>query len=114
MAINEQRFMILVALANRPLHGYGIADEIRSITDGSMTPKAGSLYHALDKLAEQALVVVDRDEVVDGRLRRYYKLTESGTSTLAAEAQRRQRSAAVALERLNLAFGIVPRVDTHG
>ena len=105
MSLNEQRFHILVALANGPLHGYGIAEAIKADTAGELTPRAGSLYHALDKLAEKDLVVVDRDEVVAGRLRRYYRLTEHGTATLADEAARRQRSATTALERLNTSFG---------
>ena len=105
MSLNEQRFHILVALAKGPLHGYGIAEVIKSDTAGSLSPRAGSLYHALDKLTEKDLVAVDRDEVVDGRLRRYYKLTEHGASTLTDEATRRQRSAAKALERLNTVIG---------
>jgi len=107
MSLNDQRFHILVALANGPLHGYGIAEEIKAVTDGASSPRAGSLYHALDKLADQDLVSVDRDEVVDGRLRKYYRLTEHGSTTLADEATRRQRSATAALERLNLAFGAI-------
>ena len=110
MALNDQRFNILVALANGPLHGYGIAEEIKAVTEGALKPRSGSLYHALDKLAEQDLVIVDRDEVVDGRLRRYYRLTETGSSLLADEAVRRQRSATVALERLNLTFESDPRI----
>ena len=100
MALNEQRFHILVSLARGPLHGYGIAEEISSITNGDSRPRPGSLYHALDKLVDQNLVELDREEVVDGRLRRYYRLTEQGTETLTAEAVRRQRSATVALDRL--------------
>ena len=100
VALNDQRFHILVALAGGPLHGYGIAEEIKTVTNGASSPRAGSLYHALDKLAEQDLVAIDRDEVVDGRLRRYYRLTTHGSTTLADEATRRQRSAKVALQRL--------------
>ena len=106
MSINDQRFNILVALADGPLHGYGVAEEIDRLTAGAHKPRPGSLYHALDKLTEQGLVVLDREQVVDGRLRRYYRLTEHGSKTLAGEATKRQRSATVALERLNLAFGI--------
>ena len=100
MALNEQRFHILISLARGPLHGYGIAEEIASITEGDSRPRAGALYHALDKLVEQGLVVLDREEAVDGRLRRYYRLTEDGTATLTDEAICRQRSAEVALDRL--------------
>jgi DNA-binding PadR family transcriptional regulator len=50
--------------------------------------------------------VVDREEVVDGRLRRYYRLTPAGTKRLAAEAARLQAAASAALTRLNLAGGM--------
>lgn len=105
MALNEQRFLILAAIANGPLHGYAIADEIAKVSGGSHTPRPGSLYHSLDKLMERELLTVDREEVVAGRLRRYYRLTEQGTKLLTAEALRRAESAQVALRRLNLAFG---------
>lgn len=107
MSLNNQRFHILVALANGPLHGYGIAEEIKTVTNGAMSPRAGALYHALDKLTEQDLVVVDREEVVDSRMRRYYRLTEHGMGTLAEEAATRERSATAALERLG-ALGVTP------
>lgn len=102
MALNEQRFNILLALAGAPLHGYAIAEEIDRLTEGAHKPRPGSLYHSLDKLTEQGLVEFDREEVVDGRLRRYYRLTEHGSATLGDQALQRQRSAALALERLDL------------
>ena len=105
MALNEQRFLILAAIADGPLHGYAIADEIAKVSGGSHTPRPGSLYHSLDKLMERELLTVDREEVVAGRLRRYYRLTEQGTKLLTAEALRRAESAQVALRRLDLAFG---------
>jgi DNA-binding PadR family transcriptional regulator len=49
---------------------------------------------------------VDRQEVVDGRLRRYYRLTPAGTRQLADEAARLQAHATVALKRLDLAGGM--------
>jgi hypothetical protein len=49
---------------------------------------------------------VDREEIVDGRLRRYYLLTPAGTKRLGAEAARLQAHSTVALTRLNLAGGM--------
>ena len=45
---------------------------------------------------------MDREEVVDNRLRRYYRLTPTGSETLAAEAARLQANAAAALSRLGV------------
>jgi DNA-binding PadR family transcriptional regulator len=50
---------------------------------------------------------VDREEVVDNRLRRYYRLTPSGSDLLAAEAARLRSNADAALRRLNPAGGTI-------
>ena len=65
-----------------------------------MRLRPGTLYSALDRLREGELVVADRDEVIDGRLRRYYRLTPGGADVLAAEAARLQANAGAALSRL--------------
>ncbi len=100
MKLNEQRFLVLTALAGGPLHGYGLVEEIAEITEGRVKPRAGSLYHGLDKMLEQGLLVVDREDVVDGRMRRYYTLTTEGRETLRREARERQHMASQALSRL--------------
>jgi DNA-binding PadR family transcriptional regulator len=50
---------------------------------------------------------VDREEIVEGRLRRYYRLTPEGGNALAAEAARLRANAAAALSRLDLAGGLL-------
>jgi hypothetical protein len=67
--------------------------------------RAGTLYTALDRLRADGLIDVDREEVVDNRLRRYYRLTPSGSARLAEEASRLQANAAAALTRLRLSPG---------
>lgn len=61
------------------------------------------MYTALERLRADELIGVDREEVVDSRLRRYYRLTPKGSDLLAVEAARLQANAAAALARLNLA-----------
>ena len=60
------------------MHGYGVIQEVAALSDGRVTLRPGTLYGALDRLVEQGLVAADREEVVDGRLRRYYRLTDDG------------------------------------
>jgi PadR family transcriptional regulator, regulatory protein PadR len=98
--LQEPSFLILTALAAGPQHGYGIIKDVQALSDGAVTLRVGTLYGALDRLAETGLVVIDREEVVDSRLRRYYRLTRAGTEQLAAEAERHQRQAEAALRRL--------------
>jgi DNA-binding PadR family transcriptional regulator len=54
----------------------------------------------LDRLREAGLIAVDREEIVDSRLRRYYALTEAGIGRLAAETERMRRNANAAAARL--------------
>jgi DNA-binding PadR family transcriptional regulator len=105
-AMQEATFMILTALANGSQHGYGIITEVNEISDGRVRLRPGTLYTALDRLRLDELIGLDREEIVDGRLRRYYRLTPAGIERLSAEAARLQAHATVALTRLNLAGGM--------
>jgi DNA-binding PadR family transcriptional regulator len=100
-AMQEATFLILTALADGSQHGYGIIAEVREISSGRVRLRAGTLYTALDRLRADGLIQVDREEVVEGRLRRYYRLTSEGTRRLATEATRLQANATAALTRLN-------------
>jgi DNA-binding PadR family transcriptional regulator len=104
-AMQEATFLILTALADGSQHGYGIITDVRQISGGQVRLRPGTLYTALDRLRADELIGVDREEVVDGRLRRYYRLTPEGSRRLAEEAARLQAHAAAALTRLNLAGG---------
>jgi len=105
-AMQEATFLILTALADASQHGYGIITEVREISGGRVQLRAGTLYTALDRLRADGLIGVDREEIVEGRLRRYYRLTPAGSKRLAAEAARLHANAIAALSRLNLAGGM--------
>ena len=94
--------MIMTALAQGSQHGYRIMTEVEEISGGRVTLRAGTLYTALDRLRADGLIDVDRQEIVDNRLRRYYRLTPEGTERLATEAARLHANATAALSRLNL------------
>jgi len=98
--MQEATFLILTALADGAQHGYGIINEVQDISGGRVRLRAGTLYTALDRLRADQLITVDREEIVEGRLRRYYRLTPQGTKVLAAEAARLHANATAALARL--------------
>jgi DNA-binding PadR family transcriptional regulator len=104
--MQEATFMILTALASGSQHGYGIISDVQGISGGRVRLRPGTLYTALDRLREDELIELDGEEIVDGRLRRYYRLTPAGAERLAAEAARLQTHATAALTRLKLARGI--------
>jgi DNA-binding PadR family transcriptional regulator len=105
--MQEASFLILTALAAGSQHGYGIISDVIQISDGRVRLRAGTLYSALDRLRIDGLIDVDREEIVENRLRRYYRLTPEGSKELATEAARIQSNAKSAFNRLGLEGGSV-------
>src|SRR6202161_2616428 len=101
-AMQEPTFLILTALASGAQHGYGIMTDVARISDGRVRLRAGTLYAALDRLRNDGLVRSDKEEIVDGRLRRYYCITDEGTTRLATEVEHLRANAAAAAFRLGL------------
>ncbi len=76
--------LILHTLAAGPNHGYQIAKQIKQQSQGVLDFKEGTLYPTLHGLEQQGLLdAYDMEE--KGRLRRYYRLTEEGQTTLTRE-----------------------------
>jgi len=98
--MREVTFLILTALADEPRHGYGIIQEVTLLSGGRVTLLPGTLYTALDRLAAQGLVELSHEEVVDGRLRRYYRLRTEGSAELARQTERLRQLASAAEARL--------------
>ncbi|WP_449385890.1 PadR family transcriptional regulator [Cellulomonas soli] len=86
--MTEQTYLVLLALADQPRHGYGIVQEVRSLSGDRVRLGAGTLYGILDRLVEARYAEASGEVVVDGRLRRYYRLTDEGLAALAAETDR--------------------------
>jgi DNA-binding PadR family transcriptional regulator len=105
--MQEATFLILTALADGTQHGYGIISEVANISGNRVRLRAGTLYTALDRLRADGMIDVDREEIVDNRLRRYYRLTPEGRDRLAAEAERLQANATAALTRLKPSLGMI-------
>ncbi|MCC8246914.1 PadR family transcriptional regulator [Saccharothrix luteola] len=100
--LREPTFLILTALAARAQHGYGILLDVEEISAGRVKLRAGTLYTALDRLSADGWVAVDREQVVDGRLRRYYRLTDEGAARLETEVRRLRAQTQAAERRLRL------------
>jgi PadR family transcriptional regulator, regulatory protein PadR len=92
--LQEPAFLILTALADEPRHGYAIIAAVQELSNGRLTLRAGTLYAALDRFLDAGFVRVERDEVVDGRARRTYAITDGGIATLTNEVERLERNAA--------------------
>ena len=96
--MHEPTFLILTSLLGGPLHGYAILGEVATISDNTM--RIGTLYAALDRLAGEGLVEVEGEEVVNGRMRRSYRITGVGKRALTEETRRLESLAKQARRRL--------------
>jgi len=95
MDLRPASYFVLASLLDGPLHGYAIAGRARELSEGAVRLTAGTLYGALERMATQDLVQVDREETVEGRLRRYWRLSDSGREAVVSEADRLAAAARV-------------------
>lgn len=86
-------FHILLALADRDRHGYGIMLEVAERTNQQVRMGPGTLYGTLKRMLEGGLIE-ECGERIDPDLsderRRYYRITRQGRRAAAAEAERLQ------------------------
>ena len=100
LEIREPTFLVLTSLAGGRKHGYALIKDAAELSDGRVQLKVGTLYAALERLGAQGLVSTDGEEVVGGRLRRYYVLTDAGADVLERHARQLASTAQSALARL--------------
>jgi DNA-binding PadR family transcriptional regulator len=98
--LREPAFLVLTALAAGPQHGYAVIEDVARISGGEVRLHAGTLYAVLDRLRTAGMVEIEREEVVQSRLRRYYRITAVGAQRLVAETERLRRHAEAAGRRL--------------
>jgi PadR family transcriptional regulator len=89
--------LILKTLTRTPLHGYGIALSIKSMSEEVLTVEEGSLYPALQRLLLQGWVRAEWKLTETNRRARYYTLTRAGHKQLGIEySQFREMITAIA------------------
>ena len=71
------RFFVLQVLHDGPTHGYDIARAVERTTKGCCSPSEGALYPTLREF-EQGGYLTSEAEVVSGRERKVYTLTDKG------------------------------------
>jgi transcriptional regulator len=90
--------LILKIVALGPVHGYGISQRIRQISQEALQVQQGSLYPALHRLEKRGWLDADWGESENGRQAKFYRLSAEGRRQLAKEEESWGRlSAAVAL-----------------
>jgi transcriptional regulator len=90
--------LILKVVALGPVHGYGISQRIRQISNSVLQVQQGSLYPALHRLEKRGWLAADWGESENGRQAKFYRLSAKGSRQLASEEETWNRlSNAVAL-----------------
>jgi PadR family transcriptional regulator, regulatory protein PadR len=90
--------LILKSLVREPLHGWGIAKRIQSLSDEVLSVQQGSLYPALHRLEQQGWISADWKNSELGRSAKFYSLTRDGKKQLEVELESwRRLSSAVGL-----------------
>jgi len=82
-------FHILIALADQPLHGYGIMLDIAERSAGKVKLSPGTLYGSIKQMLEDGLIEeLSARASSDDERRRYYRLTRDGREAARQEMAR--------------------------
>src|SRR5262249_46824427 len=79
--------LILKTLGRGAMHGYGIAERLRLLSDDVLHVGESSLYPALQRLLLQGWVKAEWGASENNRRARYYTLTAAGRKRLASERE---------------------------
>ena len=79
--------LLLRVLTAGPMHGYGIAQRLKQVSDDVLRVGESSLYPALQRLLVNGWVKAEWGASENNRRARYYKLTAAGRKQLAAERE---------------------------
>jgi len=77
--------LILKALFLGPLHGYGIIQRIRRMSDEMMHVEQGALYPALYRMEERGWIASEWGVSDNNRRAKFYRLTKAGRKRLEGE-----------------------------
>ncbi|MEE9533408.1 MAG: helix-turn-helix transcriptional regulator [Acidimicrobiia bacterium] len=90
LPVKPSVFLIMMAVAEEPCHGYGIMLDVQRRSGGSVNLGTSHLYRHLKRLLDDGLVeeVEFEDGVGDDPRRRYYQLTKLGVKVVRAESAR--------------------------
>jgi DNA-binding PadR family transcriptional regulator len=99
LPLTETTFFILLSLAASEKHGYAIAKNVESLSNGRVVLSTSTLYTALKRLLEDGWIAragEDPGPDESGRPRKTYTLTELGRRILEAETVRLQSLVTIA------------------
>ena len=93
--------LILTALMNDSLHGYGIGRWLRQTSGEVFRVMEGVLYPALHRLQRKGLVKGKWDTTDTGRRAKFYRITSQGREHLSRESEKLTEHSEAVLAVLN-------------
>jgi DNA-binding PadR family transcriptional regulator len=85
MTPTRAEFHVLLALLDGPRHGYGLMQDVETLSGGELQLGPGTLYTAIKRLRTSGLI---SETDADADRRRCYKLTRKGRAVVEEEARR--------------------------
>ena len=98
--------LILKVIALGPVHGYAIAQRLQQVSGDVVQVPQGSLYPALHRLENRALLAADWKDTDTGREAKFYRLTRKGRAALHVET--------ASWRRLSDAIAVILRLSEAG
>jgi DNA-binding PadR family transcriptional regulator len=87
--LSEQTYFILHSLQSEPKHGYAIAKDVQSLSEGRVTLSVSTLYTTLKRLLDDGWIrLLDEVPQGPGKARKIYEITKRGGNVLVTEIQR--------------------------
>ena len=85
--------LILKAVSVGPLHGYGVGQRIRQMSDDVLRVEEGSLYPALYRIERQGWITSEWGVSENNMRAKFYSLTREGRNQLDLETEHWERLA---------------------
>jgi DNA-binding PadR family transcriptional regulator len=85
--ISDLEYLTLNALIPGASYGYAIRKDIAEWTEGQIEPSLATLYDVLHRLLEDGLIKRGEDKIIEGRLRRTYRITGLGKRAMTRKEQ---------------------------
>ena len=74
-----QTIILQLLEEHKKMYGYEITQHVKDLSDGKINLTEGALYPALHKLEAEGLLITEK-VYIGKRVRKYYFLTQTGTS----------------------------------
>jgi DNA-binding PadR family transcriptional regulator len=99
--LTEPAYYVLASLIDGAKHGYAIVKSVAELSGGSIKVPIATVYFTVDRLALNGLIEQTAEEIVDGRARRIFAITDAGRGTVELETERLAAAATEVRKRLS-------------